>query len=166
MVRHGIATEKVGGNIRNDAQRPLIDAGREQTQMVCNALKRLGTKPDYLVSSPFVRARQTAEICAEVFGQKDNLVYSDALTPGGQVSDLYKCLAELKRAEEVFLFGHQPDMTRLAQALLWASPDFDMPFKKSGVARIDVFDLPPTSPGTLRWLLTPDLIAAVSLNRG
>jgi phosphohistidine phosphatase len=155
LVRHATATEGIGGAVRTDAERPLIEEGKKESQVVASALRRIGAKPDVFLTSPLVRARQTAEIFAEVLGGKDKVHYSDTLAPGGLVSDLYKELGEFKKANEVFLFGHMPDMTRLASTLLWVGPDMDMPFKKAGVARIDIYDLPPTSPGTLKWFITP-----------
>lgn len=162
LVRHATAIEKIGGAIRSDAERPLTDEGKKEAQMVAMSLRRLGLKGDFFIASPLVRARQTAEIFSEVFGAKEKVQFSETLAPGGQVSDLYKELSTLRRAEEVFLIGHQPDMTRLAQTLLWSGPDLDMPFKKAGVCRIDVYDVPPTSPGTLKWFITPKMANLLS----
>lgn len=162
LVRHGIATQRLGGAITNDAQRPLTDEGRAETRVVAAALKRLGVKPEIFLTSPLVRARQTAEIFADVFGSGESLAYSDALAPGGTASDLYKALKGFPRVNEVFLFGHEPDMGRLAATLLWAGPELDMPFKKAGVCRIDVSSLPPGSPGTLKWFITPKLAALMA----
>jgi phosphohistidine phosphatase len=157
LVRHATATERVGGAIRTDADRPLIDEGRKEAQIVAQAIRKMGVKGDAFVTSPLVRARQTAEIFSEVFGGKDKLHFAEALAPGGSVGELYKELKGIKRADEIFLFGHMPDMTNLAATLLWCGDDFDMPFKKAGVCRIDIYDLPPTSPGTLKWFMTPKM---------
>lgn len=157
LVRHATATERIGGAVKTDADRPLIEEGRKEAQIVATALKKLGVKPDAFVTSPLVRARQTAEIFAEVLGGKDKLDYSEHLAPGGSADYLFKELNGLKRADEVFLFGHMPDMTLLAQQLLW-SAELEMPFKKAGVCRIDVSDLPPTSPGVLKWFVTPKIL--------
>jgi phosphohistidine phosphatase len=162
LTRHGIASEQIGGAIKNDAQRPLTSAGREETELVAAGLKRLGVKPSLILSSPFVRARQTAEILAEVLNVALKIEFSQALLPGGLVSDLFKELADFKKVDEVFLVGHQPDMTRLAQSLLWAGQELDIPFKKAGVCRIDIHDLTPTSPGILKWHLTPRIAALMS----
>lgn len=161
LVRHATATEGLSAGIRSDAERPLIDDGKKEAQAVANALYRMGVKPDAFVTSPLVRARQTAEIFAEIFGQKGDVHFSEALAPGGARTQLWKDIQAIKRANEVFLFGHQPDMSFLAATLLDAGDEFDMPFKKAGVARIDVYDLPPTSPGTLKWFITPKLVKAM-----
>lgn len=162
LVRHATATERIGGEIRTDAERPLIAEGRKEAQEVASALKRLGVKPDVLLSSPLVRARQTAEVFADAFAFKDQVELTDSLAPGGQFSQLCKVISLHKRANEVFLFGHQPDMTLLAGRLLGAEAALDMPFKKAGVCRIDVYDCPPTTPGTLKWFITPKIASHIT----
>jgi len=157
LVRHGIATQHLGPNVKSDAQRPLTDEGRAETKVVASALKRLGIKPDLIVTSPLVRALQTAEILHEVLSAKEKLQICDALAPAGVASNLYKFLRDCKSADDVFLVGHEPDMGRLAATLLWAGPELDIPFKKAGVCRIDVASMPPNAPGTLKWFITPKL---------
>jgi phosphohistidine phosphatase len=157
LVRHGIAAERLGGAVLNDSQRPLTDEGKAETKLVAQGLKRLGVEPGLLIASPLVRARQTAEIFADVLSVKEEVKVTDALAPGGSSSNLYKFLRQLKAVEEIALFGHEPDIGRLTATLMWAGPELDLPFKKAGVARVDVQDLPPTSPGTLKWLITPKI---------
>jgi phosphohistidine phosphatase len=161
LVRHATATEGIGGNIRSDAERPLIPEGKKEAEAVASALKKLGVRGDGFITSPLVRARQTAEIFCEILGGKDKFAYCEALAPGGSTDELFSQLNKLRKVEEVFLFGHQPDMSYLAQTLLH-SDELDMPFKKAGVCRIDVADLPPTSPGTLKWFITPKIAASFS----
>jgi len=161
LIRHGIATQRIGGEITDDSQRPLTDEGRTETKIVGLGLKRIGVKPDLIVSSSLVRARQTAEILAEVFGVLRDVKVCDALAPGGTASDLYKFLRDHHKAEQVFLVGHEPDMGRLAGTMLWSGPELDIPFKKAGVCRIDVTSIPPTSPGTLKWFITPKIAGAI-----
>jgi phosphohistidine phosphatase len=160
LFRHGIATDRIGGAVRTDFDRPLTDEGRHETRLVASYLKKLGLKPDLVVASPLVRAKQTAEIINEVLA--GDLQISDALAPGGAASDVYKFLARFPRCDEAFLVGHEPDMGRLAGSLLWVGPEFDMTFKKAGCCRIDISSLPPTSPGALKWFLAPKLVHAMN----
>jgi phosphohistidine phosphatase len=161
LVRHGIATERIGGAILNDAMRPLTDEGRAETKDVANGLKRLGLKPEFFVSSPLVRAKQTAEICAEILAKDAQIKITDALAPAGNVRQLFKFLRDLGAFEEAMLFGHEPDIGMLAASLLDAS-DLQIPFKKAAVCRVDVYDLPPSTPGTLKWFITPKIAAAIN----
>jgi phosphohistidine phosphatase len=161
LVRHATAMDGIGGNVRTDAERPLINKGRAEARDVAISLKKLGVRPDLLLSSPLVRARQTAQIFAEVFDIKeDKIQLTESLAPGGRADELYKEITKEKRAGEVCLFGHEPDMGVLAQTLLSAA--LSIPFKKAGVCRIDIYDCPPTSPGTLKWLITPKIAVHIA----
>lgn len=162
LVRHGIATQHLGGNVVNDAQRPLTEEGRLETKQVALGLRRLGIKPDWIITSPLKRALETAEILAETFNVSDKLLISEALCPGSTASDLFKSIKDLKQANEFFLVGHEPDMGRLAASLLWAGPELDLPFKKAGVCRLDITSMPPTAPATLKWLITPKIAMAIA----
>ena len=159
-MRHGIAVDRIGGPVQNDFQRPLTDEGQVETRAVALGLKKLGVHADVVVSSQLVRAKQTAEIVCDIFGVKSPLEITDALAPGGGASDLYKVLRKFVPFEEAFLVGHEPDIGRLTGTLLWSGPDLNVPFKKAGVCRIDVADVPPTSPGELKWFLTPKILTS------
>jgi phosphohistidine phosphatase len=158
LVRHGIAVDGIGGEIKSDAQRPLTTEGHDETEQVAKGLKKTGLRLDLLVSSPLVRARQTAEIFKEVF-KVEQMEICEALAPAGEPSDIYKFLHHHKKAECIALFGHEPNMGELAQNLLQA--EFYIPFKKAGVCRIDVHDMPPKLPGELKWFLPPKLSKAM-----
>ncbi len=153
LVRHGIAVDGIGGEIKTDAQRPLTAEGIEETELVAKGIKKLGVKLDLLVSSPYVRARQTAAIFSDVFKMEAELEICDALCPGMDTPQLFRFLKHHQKSHAIALFGHEPDMGELAQTLLQA--EFPMPFKKAAVARIDIFDMPPTGPGILKWFMPP-----------
>jgi phosphohistidine phosphatase len=161
LIRHGEASQRIGGAVMTDAQRPLTDEGRAETRQVASGLKKLSVRPDIILSSPLVRAYQTAEIFADVFGMPTSVHITDALAPGGNASDVYKSIRDFKQFNEALLVGHEPDMGRLAATLLWAGPELDMPFKKAGICRIDITSIPPTSPGTLKWFITPKLATLI-----
>lgn len=161
LLRHGIAVDRIGGSIRSDFDRPLTEDGRKELYVVGEALKRLNAKLEVVISSPLVRARQTGEIIAEVYGLREPLEITEALAPGGAASDVYKVLRKFPLVNEVVLVGHEPDIGRLAATLLWAGTEFDIPFKKAGVCRIDVSDVPPSYPGRLKWFVTPKILSNV-----
>jgi phosphohistidine phosphatase len=163
LLRHGIAVERIGGVIRSDFERPLTDEGRRELEVISLALKRLNVKAELVISSPLLRAKQTAEIIAEVHALDKPIEISECLAPGGAVSDVYKVLRKFSSLQEVFLVGHEPDIGRLAGALLWAGTEFDMPFKKAGICRIDISDVPPSYPGRLKWFVTPKMISCLAV---
>ncbi len=157
LVRHGIATETIGGAVLNDSMRPLTEEGRAESRTVAQGLKRLNVKPNFFVSSPLVRAKQTAEIFADVLNASAEVKICDSLAPGGSATVLYRYLRELGNFQEVALFGHEPDIGMLAATLLDAAHELQIPFKKAGVCRVDVYDLPPSTPGILKWFITPKI---------
>ncbi len=161
LLRHGIAVDHLGGNITSDWQRPLTKEGQEETKQVAVGLKSIGVKADLVVSSPLIRAKQTAQIILETLSKDGEIQTTEALAPGTNSSQLYKFLKPFNQSENIFLVGHEPDMGRLAGILLWAGPELYMPFKKAGICRIDIVDIPPTSPGVLKWFLTPKILCSV-----
>ncbi len=159
LVRHAIAAQLSSGGLASDVQRPLTEEGKLQMQMVAYGLKSLGIKPDVILTSPLLRTEQTTEILAAVLGGNNIIETTKALAPGRSSSDVYQALKKYAAAKEVVLVGHEPNLSNLATALLWADTSFIMQFKKAGVCRIDITDVPPTSPGILKWLITPKIIS-------
>jgi phosphohistidine phosphatase len=162
LLRHGIAVDRIGGEIKSDWERPLTNEGQEETKTVALALRKIGIKADLIVSSPLVRAKQTADIVMEVLAKGSEIQISEALAPGGLASDLYKFLKQFSQKDNIFLVGHEPDISRLAGNLLWAGPELYIPFKKAGICRIDIVDIPPTSPGILKWFLNPKILCLLA----
>lgn len=161
-MRHASAVERLGGAILNDSQRPLTDEGKAEAKLVASALKRIGVKPDLIISSPLTRARQTAEIIRDGLDGKEELKVSDSLAPGGTSSEVLKYLKQQGSFEDAFLVGHEPDIGRIAADMIWAGPEVAIPFKKAGVIRVDIVDLPPSWPGTLKWFMTPKIASLIS----
>ncbi|MBS2006804.1 MAG: phosphohistidine phosphatase SixA [Cyanobacteria bacterium SZAS TMP-1] len=156
LVRHGIAVDHIGGAITRDSERPLTDEGIAEMKQVARALTKINKKPDLILSSPLVRARQTAEIIAQAFDME--IVLTDSLAPAGSPSLIFKAINKHQGVNQAYLVGHEPDMGMLANKLLWAGVECEFPFKKGAVARIDVGDMPPTGPGTLKWYMPPKLV--------
>lgn len=149
IVRHGIAEEHAAGG---DAQRALTDDGKVKMREVAAGLARIGVESETILSSPFVRARQTAEILA--FPIKGRLSLLTELAPGHGPSEVCQRLSEMHNVTSVMLVGHQPNCTELAAYLLCAPEKLDMEFKKGAVCLIEA-DRPAAARGTLIWLLPP-----------
>ncbi|MFQ6538485.1 MULTISPECIES: phosphohistidine phosphatase SixA [Aphanothece] len=148
LLRHGIAAERRPDH--PDQARALTPEGRQRTAAVLSQLHRLGVGADRLLSSPLVRARQTAEL-AVAAGLAPAVTLTDALAPGG---DPLPLLADLAAGGRLLLVGHEPDLGDLAARLIGAPPG-SIALKKAGLA---VLDLPtPRTPGQacLRLLLAP-----------
>jgi phosphohistidine phosphatase len=154
LLRHGLAVERGARGFANDFDRPLTPKGRRQLCQSRAALKK--SKPDLILSSPLVRAQQTAEIVAAELKWKKPVRFSDALKPGGKVK---KLVAELKRVnpppENVLLVGHEPDLSGLISRLTTGGDDLRLDFKKGGLAKLEIEKLRPGKCAALAWLLTP-----------
>lgn len=155
VIRHAVAEER-GDAWPDDTKRPLTEDGMTRFRKASRALARLGIEIDVVLTSPFVRTRQTAEIFAGAFSPHPAVVNVDALTPDGSPTAFVAELEKYSRKKRVAIVGHEPGIGELASRLLGMRQA--MEFKKGAVCRIDVDDLPPKGPGTLRWFLTPKLL--------
>lgn len=152
LFRHGIAEDATPG--RSDSSRALTDEGRKKAAEVVKAARRAGVTPSLIVSSPYVRAVQTAEIAVDGFGYQGEIVRTQALAPHGSPANVWAELRDYRDEAAVLLAGHEPLLSQLAAYLL-ASPVLRVEMKKAAMIRIDVESLGSVPHGTLRWLITP-----------
>lgn len=153
FLRHGIAADKAPDD-SGDAGRPLTKDGIAKMKVAAHGLRKIGLKIDALLSSPLVRAHETAQIVARELGPELRL--TDALGPGCDLARLFELLGEHRGAERVMLVGHEPDFSALVGALTGGSRVL---MKKGGLARVDIEVLEPGA-GTLVWLLPPRAMRA------
>lgn len=146
LMRHAEAEEYDPLRYPDDSLRPLNKDGVKTQGKVAKALKRMGLKPARIFTSPRLRARQTAEITAELFGLQTVLVESPALGKEYSVTAVLKLLAGCGAEETVLCVGHEPDLSELGGALLSPGHNLGIKFVKSGVMGVR-FDGPP-KPGT------------------
>lgn len=158
LIRHGIAEDR-GEAWPDDAKRPLTEGGMQRMRKSARGLARLGLSFDVVLTSPLVRAKQTAEIVAAAFDPRPHLVTVESLAPGAPYQALLADLEKQGRRTKIALVGHEPGIGELAARLAGSRHPFE--FKKGAVMRIDVDDLPPTGPGTLRWFLTPRVMRGI-----
>jgi phosphohistidine phosphatase len=158
LVRHAIAEER-GAAWPDDAKRPLTPDGIGRMKKATRGLARLDVTIDVILTSPLVRARQTAEILAAGLDPHPAIVTSDALAPGGSYAALVADIEKLGRKPHVALVGHEPGIGELAARLLGSRHPIE--FKKGAICRIDLEELPPSGPGDLRWMLTPKILRAL-----
>src|SRR4249919_3647178 len=107
LIRHGLAEER-GPAWPDDTKRPLTDQGISRLRRTGRALVRLGLTPGVVLTSPLVRARQTAEIVAGAFSPHPPVVNIDALVPGGALPALAAEIVKHGRRPHIFLVGHEP----------------------------------------------------------
>lgn len=163
ILRHGIAVERGEPGFKTDADRPLIPKGKRQLRQVAAAMKKLDVHFDLILSSPFLRARQTAEIVAQWVGLKKRLAFSDELTPDGEPKALIQQLKELKPApENILLVGHEPYLSQLVALLISGGTAANIELKKGGLCRLETDSLHFGRCATLAWLLTPKQMKRMS----
>lgn len=155
LVRHGIAAER-GDAWPDDAKRPLTDEGVRRLRKIAAGLSAIDARFDLILTSPLVRARQTAEVLAARMTPQPPIVTTEALSPGAAHAALLDELAKQTRRRRIALVGHEPGLGVLASRLIGLRQA--LAFKKGAIARIDVAALPPTGPASLQWFLTPKLL--------
>jgi len=153
LVRHGIAEV---ANPSGDADRRLTADGVRKLRQAGLGLKRLGVVPDLVLSSPLRRAEETARVLAKILAQDVSVDVYPSLAPGIPMDEILRGLRPHPDARHVILVGHQPGLGELASQLLTGSPTLAMlPFRKGGVAAIEISALPPREAATLQWFVTP-----------
>lgn len=157
VVRHGIAIDREDPKSPADPERYLTPEGIEKTKDVAKAIAALHISPDALVSSPYVRARQTAEIFAAALDYpKQKIRQTEALLPGAEPSMFFRELTKDKDSATVLCFGHAPHVDDLVAAAVGTKRHITS-MKKAGVALIELKRVSPPS-GQLVWLATPKLV--------
>jgi phosphohistidine phosphatase len=157
LIRHAVAEER-GASWPDDAKRPLTGAGTDRMRKAARGLVRIGVRLDVVLSSPFVRTRQTAEAVASAFEERPPIVVIESLAPGGSIQSVLSDLERQARRSRVALVGHEPGIGELAARL--AGARYPIEFKKGAICRIDVKTFP-AGPGKLRWFATTKILRAV-----
>ena len=154
FLRHGIAVERGTPGYKDDSARPLTPKGQRQMKKVSTALRRMELEFDLILSSPLVRAKETAEMVAKRHKQQQKVVYAEALKPGGNGKNLVHQLGKLSHGK-ILLVGHEPDMSRLISLLIAGEESITIDFKKAGLCKLEIVKLRHGRCATLVWLLTP-----------
>jgi phosphohistidine phosphatase len=156
ILRHGIAVERGARRFENDSERPLTSKGKRQLHQSAGAMRKMKLDFGLILSSPFLRARQTAEIVAGGLKLKKRLKFSDELQPDGSVKKLIRQLNELKPApENILLVGHEPYLSRLIALLATGDMVAAIDLKKGGLCKLETEELEYGHCATLKWLLPP-----------
>ncbi|MBZ5644723.1 MAG: histidine phosphatase family protein [Acidobacteriia bacterium] len=159
LVRHGIAMDREDPKCPPDTERPLTPKGMKRSHAAALGLHALKIHPDAVLTSPWLRAVQTAEIFCEVMGfSSKKIIQVDALKGTSTPAELFRELGKLK-AKTVLCFGHEPHLHLVIGQVLHTSAKITE-LKKAGVACLDLDRISPPQgqlvslypPGTLREL--------------
>jgi phosphohistidine phosphatase len=158
IIRHAIAVEEGTPEYEDDSQRPLTDKGKKKMRQIAKGLRSLSVGFDLILSSPYVRAKETAEILADVFKMKKNVELSENLVPMGDPDLLIAEMNEKYKVDGIALVGHEPQLTHLIGLLVSENAGVDMTLKKGGVCSLSADDLHHARKATIEWLLTPGIL--------
>ena len=164
IVRHAAAFERDPDRWPDDSKRPLTPEGEEEFRLVARGLARIAPRMDAILSSPYLRAWQTAQILAELDSwpaPKAFPVLEPTLPPERAV----QALEAYSEAGSVAVVGHRPGLHELAAYLLTGEGDgMEIAIKKGGVVRIHIDGSVEPGVGELRWLLTPKVLRTVAVS--
>ncbi len=151
LLRHADAGDAAAWS-GDDAGRPLSPRGRDQARLLARLLADAGRGPDVIVTSPKVRARETAEAVARQVGC--GVVIDDALGGPFGLTELVGLIERHRRSHWIMLVGHDPDFSALASSLTGAP----IALEKGALARVDLAAGAVEGASTLRWLIPPSIL--------
>ena len=162
LIRHALAAE-AGSPETEDSQRPLTNKGRRKMRLAARGLKDLRTRFDLILTSPYLRAAQTARILAKSFDMdKGDVVVTGHLAPTGYADQLVTEIHEkYGDRESVALVGHEPYLSSLASMLLTGDANASILLKKGGVCRLSIEDLQYGRCASLEWLLSASQLGEI-----
>lgn len=158
LIRHGIAVER--DLSKKDETRPLTEQGRKKTKKVAQQIKDIGIYFDIILTSPLLRATQTAEILREE-GLTQTLETFSALAPAGEIQEWLTWwehwhIETTHQEGKVALVGHQPDLGDWAELLIWGQIQEKLVVKKAGVIGLNCpEDVSPLGNSELFLLTSP-----------
>jgi phosphohistidine phosphatase len=157
IVRHAIAFERDRRRWRDDGARPLSPAGKRRARKAAAGLKEFSESPDRLLTSPLIRARQTAQILTDVAGWPQ-AEEAPELAPGAPALAMLTLLGK-ERSKLVAVVGHQPGLGQLLTAcLLGDGGSLPIEMKKNAVACVSFEGSPRAGRAALKWLATPRML--------
>lgn len=161
IIRHAIAVEAGTPGYEDDSQRPLTGKGKKKMESVAQGLKNLDVEIELILTSPYVRAVDTAKIVRKVFGlNKDQVVETELLTPTGYADQLINLINEkYSQVANLALVGHEPYLSNLISMLVAGNPNAVFDLKKGGVCLLTVETLHYDPCAAVEWFLAPTQLA-------
>lgn len=159
LLRHGIAHDRADPACPADPGRALTEEGRKKTRKAVRGLVRVGVQVTRIITSPYVRAKETADIAAEILGIAiDDIVVSDALLPQAAPYAIFHALHAFDHSDaEVLCVGHSPHLDRALALSITGDRVPVTTLKKAGAALLELDELPRPH-GELVWLMPPKVL--------
>ena len=160
FLRHGLAANQEGWK-GDDEDRPLTAEGTDRTKEVVRGLRSLKVRPDAILTSPLLRARETAEIATKGLITDAKVELADELGPSASPDRLIARLADLAEKPVVLCVGHEPHLSTTASAMISGKTAASVEMKKAGACCIRFTGIPKAGAGTLLWLLPPKFLRTI-----
>ena len=158
LMRHGAALTKEEAGVPEDAQRPLSPEGLATVRRVASGLQSMGVQPAHLLTSPLLRATQTASCVAKVLGCSARLEVCDALTPAHDPADVQPQLDRFAKDEMLLIIGHQPLLGQLVLGLVFGGTSQEgLSIPPAGVCALWLPDPPGSGHAVIRGVWDPEL---------
>ena len=161
FLRHGLAVDREEWK-GEDEPRPLTAEGVERTKEVVRGLRALKVRPNVILSSPLLRARETAEIAKKGLSSDAKVELVDELTPSAAPDRLIARLADLAGKPVVLCVGHEPHLSTTTSAMVSGKIAASLEMKKAGACCIRFTGIPKAGAGTLLWLLPPKVLRLIA----
>ena len=158
FIRHGIAVDPQ--DCDRDEDRPLTEEGHRKTKQVAKRLHQMDIAFDVILTSPLVRARQTADLL-KTAGLSGKIEESEFLAPKGDISSWLGWLDTWLQAggSSLALVGHQPDLANWAEILVWGEAREGLVLKKAGIIGLMLPDTGlPVGRSMMFWLTAPKFL--------
>lgn len=156
LVRHGIAEDT--NLLRPDSERALTQEGIAKMHLIGKRLHKMGIKPNLVISSPYKRAVQTADILVEELGYTGERFQDNRITPSARYEAFSALFQEYKSFREIMFVTHDPCVSFLTGQICGAT-NYNIDFKKGAVACIGIGRQSPPA-GTLLWYAPPKILLA------
>jgi phosphohistidine phosphatase len=154
LLRHGIAEDNSASG--RDQDRALTEEGKHKLRKVLKRAKAAGVEPSLIISSPYKRAIETAEIAASELDYQGKILRSGSLVPDSSPPSLWSEIREHRDEPSVLLAGHEPLFSATVSWLLGSTHQM-VEFKKAALVRIDIHSYSAQPQGVLQWMLTPKI---------
>ncbi len=156
LLRHAIAVTRGTEGFRHDSDRPLTEKGAAKLRRVVRGMNALGLSFDLILTSPYLRARQTAELVAKEMDAEARLERTPHLAPDGDPRALIAQVASRSAASpSILLVGHEPNLSQLISVLVSGDERTAVTMKKAGLCKLAAEALRYGRCASLEWLLAP-----------
>lgn len=156
ILRHAIAQERSTPGVKSDFDRALTPEGEQKLRRVAKAMRNLELSFDLVLSSPYLRARETAELVASAFGIGKRLELRESLGADGNPREfIAELMARQPPPQSLLIVGHEPYLSTMATLLLTGALKSCLILKKAGLCKLSIERLNVGRCAQLEWLLTP-----------